>query len=93
MLSFLVLITINRSWTRSLAAMLRVRNAAFGWVTSGTLVMLALMLFVPPVRRLFHFAPVHLADLGLSALAAPASLIWFEALKRIAPRTASGHPG
>ena len=79
----LVLITVNRSWTRSLVAMLRVPNAAFRWVVGGTLALLALVLFVPFARRLFHFAAVQPTDLALSVGAAVVCLLWFEVLKRV----------
>ena len=85
-IAFLVLITVNRSWTRSLFAMLRVPNAAYRWVVGGTLALLAVVLFVPFAQRLFHFAPVHADDLVLSVAAAPICLLWFEALKRVRQR-------
>jgi len=89
-IAFLALITVNRSWTRLMVAMLRVPNSAFRWVVGGTLVLLAVVLFVPVPRALFHFAPVHLPDLALCAAAAPVCLLWFEALKRIRRRPARG---
>jgi Ca2+-transporting ATPase len=82
-IAFLVLITVNRSWTRLLVTMLWVPNTAFWWVVGGTLALLGVVLFVPFAQRLFHFAPVHLTDLALSAAAAPVCLLWFEALKRL----------
>src|SRR5215472_9388326 len=90
-IAFLVLITVNRSWTRSLFAILRMPNAAYRWVVGGTLALLAVVLFVPFAQRLFHFAPVHADDLVLSVAAAPVCLLWFEALKRIrqAPQLAA----
>jgi len=80
--AFLVIIMVNRSWTRSLVTMLRVPNAAFRWVVAGTAILLAVVLFVPVAQRLFHFAPVHLDDLGLSLVAGLVCVLWFEALKR-----------
>ena len=80
-IAFLVLITVNRSWSRSFVAMLGVPNAAFRWVVGGTLALFAVVFFVPLAQRLFHFAPVHPSDLALSAAAAPVCLLWFEALK------------
>jgi P-type Ca2+ transporter type 2C len=79
--SSLVIILANRSWTRSIVAMLRVRNAAFVWVLGGTVVFLALVLFVPFGRGLFHFAPLHLVDLAMSLGAGAACVLWFEVLK------------
>jgi Ca2+-transporting ATPase len=82
-IAILTLITVNRSWTRLLVAMLAVPNAAFRWVLGGTLALLAVVLFVPFAQRLFHFAPIHPGDLVLSVAAAPVCLLWFEALKRV----------
>lgn len=93
--AFLVIILVNRSWTRSLVAMLRVPNTAFRWVVGGTAVLLAVVLFVPVAQQLFHFAPLHLNDLALSLAAGLTCVLWFEALKlyRAVGRAASGRPG
>jgi Ca2+-transporting ATPase len=79
--SLLAVILVNRSWSRSAIAMLGERNAAFWWVVAGAAAVLAVVLFVPPVRSLFRFAPLHPQDLVLSLAAALACLAWFEALK------------
>ena len=80
--AFIVLILVNRSWTRSLVAMLRVRNTALRWVVGGTAVLLAVVLAVPFARRIFHFAPLHASDLALSLAAGLTCVLWSEALKR-----------
>ncbi len=92
-IAFLALITINRSWTRLLVTMLRVPNAAFGWVVGGTAALLAVVLLVPFARDLFHFAPVHPSDLALGAATALLCLLWFEALKRLKLRPAAPPAG
>ncbi len=79
----LLVILVNRSWSRSLWTMLRVRNAAFRWVVGGTLALLGVVLFVPLARRLFHFAPLHPEDLALCVGAGAACVLWFEALKHL----------
>jgi P-type Ca2+ transporter type 2C len=84
--AFLVIILVNRSWTRSLVVMLRVPNAAFRWVVGGTVALLALVLFAPFAQRLFHFAPLHADDLLLSLGAGLACVLWFEALKQFRRR-------
>ena len=91
--AILTLITVNRSWTRSVLSMLVVPNAAFRWVMGGTLALLAVVLLVPFAQRLFHFAPIHPRDLALSIAAAPVCLLWFEALKRIRRRGAADRRG
>jgi Ca2+-transporting ATPase len=82
-IAFLAIILVNRSWTRSVLAMLRVPNAAFRWVLGGTLLLLALALFAPFAQRLFHFQPVHADDLLLSVCAGAACVLWFEIVKRV----------
>jgi Ca2+-transporting ATPase len=79
----LVLITVNRSWTRPFLAILRAPNAAFRWVVGGALALLAVVLYVPLAQRLLHFGPVHPTELALGAGGALACLLWFEALKRL----------
>jgi Ca2+-transporting ATPase len=80
--AFIVIILVNRSWTRSIVATLRVPNTALRWVVGGTAILLAVVLFVPFARRLFHFAPLHLNDLVLSLAAGLICVLWSEALKR-----------
>jgi len=88
--AFLVIIQVNRSWTRSVVAMLRAPNAAFRWVVGGTAILLAVVLFVPEAQQLLHFAPLHANDLALSLAAGVTSVLWFEALK-LYRRRASSH--
>jgi Ca2+-transporting ATPase len=79
--SFLVIILANRSWTHTIFGMLRAPNAALHWVIGGTSAFLALVLSVPVAQRLFHFAPLHARDLALSLGAGVACIMWFELLK------------
>jgi Ca2+-transporting ATPase len=84
--AFLAIILVNRSWTRSSFAMLRVPNAALRWIIPGTLAVLAAVLFVPAARRLLHFAPVPLVELAGALAAGVASVAWFELWKLIRRR-------
>lgn len=79
--AFIVIILVNRSWTRSVFAMLRVPNPALLWVVLGTCAFLALVLLVPVVQRLFHFAPLDATDAILSLSAGVACVLWFEVVK------------
>jgi len=79
--SFLVIILANRSWTRTSVGMLRVPNSALWRVIGGTAAFLALVLMVPGAQRQFHFAPLHPNDLALSLAAGVVCVIWFDALK------------
>ncbi len=80
-LAFFCIILVNRSWSRSALAMLRVRNQALGWVAAGAAATLAAALALPGVRSLFHFAPLHAWDLALAVVAGASSVLWFELVK------------
>jgi Ca2+-transporting ATPase len=82
-LSNLGLIFVNRSWTRSLFSTLRVPNPALWAVCGGTLFFLALVLFTPGLRELFHFSATTPARYLICVLATVLSLAWFEGLKRV----------
>jgi Ca2+-transporting ATPase len=77
----LCLILTNRSRTRSVFSTLSVPNPALTWVVVGALVFLALVVFVPGLRDLFHFAPMHLLDLLIAIVAGIVSIAWFEVVK------------
>ena len=79
--SVLVIILANRSWTRSIVSMMRVPNTALWWVLGGATTFLALVLFVPAAQGLFHFAPLRAGDMALSFAAGVACMMWFELLK------------
>ena len=80
-LANLGLILTNRWWSRSALACLRVRNPALWVVVGGALAVLAAVLGIPAVRRLFHLALLHPPDLAMCAAGAMVSVIWFEAFK------------
>ena len=84
--AFIVIILVNRSWTRSVFAMLRVPNPALLWVVLGACAILALVLLVPVVQKLFHFAPLHVTDVLMSLGAGVACVLWFELVKLIGAR-------
>ena len=80
-IAFIVIILVNRSWTGSAIAMVRVPNTALRWVVVGACTFLAAILFLPFARELFHFAPLHVNDLFLSLGAGAVCVVWFEVLK------------
>ena len=88
--AFLVVILVNRSWTESAVAMLRVRNAAVVWVLVEATVLLAVAVSLPIAQRLFHFAPLHLPDLLLSLAAGLLCVLWFEGVKLVRGRRDRG---
>ena len=75
------LIVANRSWSKTVVAILRTPNPAMWWVAGGSLVFLALVLYVPFLRVLFHFSTLHPGDIALCVGAGAVSLGWFESLK------------
>ena len=77
----LALIVMNRSWSRTILATLRTSNPAMWWVVGTALAFLALVLYVPFLRALFHLSTLHPVDIGLCAGAGAVSIAWFEALK------------
>jgi Ca2+-transporting ATPase len=82
-ISFLTIILVNRSWTRSLLSMLRAPNPAMWWVLAGAAVCLSAILTVPRLQRLFSFSQLHADDLIVSLAAGFLCLMWFELLKRL----------
>ncbi len=81
--SFIVIILVNRSWTRSVFAMFRVPNEALKWVVLGTLVILSGVLFIPFAQRLFHFAPLDVVDIVICLGTTAVCFLIFELVKRI----------
>ena len=75
------LIFTNRSWTRSIFSTLRIPNPALWWVTTGTLLFLALVVAIPFLRSLFYFDPIHLWEIGLVAGASLISILIAESVK------------
>ena len=75
------LIFTNRSWSRPILATLRSPNAALWWVSAGAVLLLALVFYLPVLRELFRFAPLHPIDVVITLAAGMASIMWFEGLK------------
>ena len=86
------LILANRSTTRTILTTLRFPNPALWWVIGGTLGGIALSLYVPYLRNLFRFAPLHVDDLGLCLGAALFGLLWYEGYKAWRPLGAPQKP-
>ena len=86
------LILTNRSWSRTVIGTLRSRNRALWLVFAGALAFLGLVLYVPVLRGMFHFAPLHLDDLAICLGAGVISVLWFEVLKIINGAARTGPP-
>ena len=85
-LSNIFLMFANRSWTQTFFATLGRPNPALWWISGGTLVGLGIVLYVPILRKLFHFAILHPVDIGVCLLAASIPALLLEVVKRFAPR-------
>jgi len=77
----ILLILTNLSWKDNFLKIMRGAHQTFWWVCAGALVVMALTLYVPFFRGVFHFGILHLKDLGFAFTAGAISLVWFELLK------------
>ena len=75
------LILSNRSWSDGLVRTLGARNTALWWVIPGALTMLVAVLYVPELRKIFHFSALHPEDLAICLAAGLGSILWFEIYK------------
>lgn len=85
--SNLVLIHVNRTWTRRRDST-RPWNTAFGWIASGTCVLLLLVLWVPDISALFMFTTPSTPLLLAGSALCVSALAWFEAAKWLVGRRA-----
>lgn len=77
----LALIFTNRSWEQTILGSLRRPNRALWWVTGAAAACLMLVLQLPALRGLFHFAPVEAGHLMLAVAVGVGSIAWFELFK------------
>jgi Ca2+-transporting ATPase len=80
-LANLALIFTNRSWGRTIFGTLHYANPALWWVVGGTIVFLAIVIYLPLSRSLFRFSVLHLHDVAICLGAAILSIVWFEIFK------------
>lgn len=85
-LSNILLMFANRSWTETFVATLARPNPALWWISGGTFVGLGIVLYIPLLRKLFHFAVLHPVDIGFCLLAATIPALLMEGVKYFAPR-------
>ena len=83
MIANVALIITNRSWSRNILAILRTPNPATWWVVGSALVFLALVLYVPFLKTLFHFTTLHPNDIALCGGAGAVTVAWCETLKAV----------
>jgi Ca2+-transporting ATPase len=77
------LILSNRSWHETILGTFRALNRTLWAVVGGAVGILLLVLYLPFLRRLFHFDLLHVPDIALCLLAGILSIAWFEGLKRL----------
>jgi Ca2+-transporting ATPase len=87
----LALIFTNRSFTRSVWAAWRAPNPALRWLVAGASVVLAAILYVPPVRELFRMSRPHTDDAAVIVAASLGALVWMEIVKLCLPRQQGDH--
>nr|WP_315229985.1 cation-translocating P-type ATPase [uncultured Albidiferax sp.] len=80
-LANLGLIYANRSWTRPSWRQGAARNRYFGWITAATVLLLACVLGIPAVGRLFAFEQPTVGMLLACGGLAVVGLLWFEGVK------------
>jgi Ca2+-transporting ATPase len=79
----IMLIITNLSWSKNLMGIIKLKNEALRWVVSGALVALMMVIYIPHLRNLFHFAVLSVQELLIALASGIASLLWFEALKAL----------
>lgn len=77
----LALILTNRSWSRTIYQTITTPNPALWYVFIGALLFLALVIFIPPLQRLFQFSTPSTRDMLICLVAGMSSILWFEILK------------
>ncbi len=79
----ILLIVTNLSWRENFFEILMRRNTALWSVIIGTFIAVALILYVPFARSLFHFDLLHLTDIAIVCVTAVLSVVWFEFAKSL----------
>jgi P-type Ca2+ transporter type 2C len=84
--SNLTMIMANRSWSKIIIFSILVPNKALAWVVAGACAFLGIVIYVPFLRGIFHFARLHPLDIAIALGSGLVSVIWFEVVKYIALR-------
>jgi Ca2+-transporting ATPase len=88
----LALIWANRSRTRTIVEILRVRNVPLIVITGATLLLLATVLYVPSLRELFQFSTLHVNDVAICIALALLTVTWIE-VRKLRARSRAPRPG
>jgi Ca2+-transporting ATPase len=85
----IALTLVNRSFHHSILSTLRYRNPLLRGIVLGTLALLLVLLYAPVPRDFFHLATPSLPLLAISTSAGLVSVLWYEAVKWWARRSAA----
>ncbi|MCX6720666.1 MAG: HAD-IC family P-type ATPase [Candidatus Staskawiczbacteria bacterium] len=86
-ISNLLLIIVNLSWSKNIHKILLSANKILYIVIVGALICLSLVLYVPFFTDLFHLASLGLKDYATITIMSFISLLWFEILKLLKIKT------
>jgi Ca2+-transporting ATPase len=79
----IMLIITNLSWSESFIQILSAKNKALWLMVIAVLAAILLIIYLPFLRKLFHFSVLSPEDLLIAFFSAVASLIWFEGIKQL----------
>jgi len=79
----IMLIITNLSWSKSFIQILSMKNKALWLMVAGVLIALLLIIYLPFLRKLFHFSVLSWEDLLIAFISAVVSLVWFEGMKQL----------
>jgi len=82
--SNLLLVMTNRSWTDSVFASFKVKNASLTWVAVSAVAFILLVIYVPFLQKLFSFTAMKAQDFLIALLAGALAVLWFEVVKWVA---------
>ena len=57
------------------------QNKALIYMLCGLLLLLPVIMYFPPIKRIFHFSTLHADDILISIAAGMGSILWFEVFK------------
>ena len=80
------LILTNRSWSDTILSTFRKPNKALWFIIGGALVVLIGVIYLPFLRRMFHFSTLHPVDLAICLGAGLTGIMWFEIVKMVRKR-------
>jgi Ca2+-transporting ATPase len=89
----LCLILTDRSGSRSIRDTMRAPNAALWWIVGAAAGLMALVLAIPSLRRVFHFSVLHPWDVAIFLSGGILSVTWLEILKLCQRHRRGGRDG